>query len=114
MTTESLAVQMRAKRAELMITELEGVALGLFEERGFDMVTVDDIASAAHISVRTFYRYFPTKEDVLQVKIDRRAKALRAALSTRPADEAPCTRSASRSRRSCPPRTLPTADAGPR
>jgi AcrR family transcriptional regulator len=87
--TESLAAQMRAKRSELMISELEGVALRLFEERGFDVVTVDDIASEAHISVRTFYRYFPAKEDVLQVKIDRRARALRAALSTRPADEAP-------------------------
>jgi AcrR family transcriptional regulator len=80
---------MRAKRSELMISELESVALRLFEERGFDVVTVDDIASAAHISVRTFYRYFPAKEDVFQVKITRRAEALRAALSTRPADEAP-------------------------
>jgi len=80
---------MRAKRSEMMISELEAVALRLFEERGFDDVIVDEIASAAHISVRTFYRYFPAKEDVLQVKIDRRAEALRAALSTRPVDEAP-------------------------
>jgi AcrR family transcriptional regulator len=80
---------MRVKRSEMMVSEVEGVALGLFEERGFDAVTVDEIASAAHISVRTFYRYFPAKEDVLQVKIDRRAVALQAALSTRPADEAP-------------------------
>jgi TetR/AcrR family transcriptional regulator, regulator of mycofactocin system len=89
LTSESLAAQMRAKRSELMIAELEGVALRLFEERGFEAVTVDDIASAAHISARTFYRYFPAKEDVLQVKIARRANALRAALSARPADEAP-------------------------
>jgi AcrR family transcriptional regulator len=39
--------------------------------------------------VRTFYRYFPTKEDVLQLQIDRRSVALRAALSARPADEPP-------------------------
>ena len=70
-----------------MVTELEAVALRLFEQRGFNEVTVDEIASAAHISVRTFYRYFPTKEDVLQVVIDRRSEALRIALSTRPADE---------------------------
>jgi AcrR family transcriptional regulator len=89
LATESLAAQMRAKRSELMVSELEAVALGLFEERGFDTVTVEEIASAAHISVRTFYRYFPAKEDVLQVKIDRRARALRAALAERPADEAP-------------------------
>jgi AcrR family transcriptional regulator len=39
--------------------------------------------------VRTFYRYFPAKEDVLQRQIDRRSEALRAALSARPADEPP-------------------------
>jgi AcrR family transcriptional regulator len=89
LATESLAAQMRAKRSELMVSELEGVALGLFEERGFDTVTVEDIASAAHISVRTFYRYFPAKEDVFQVAIDRRTRALRAALAERPAEEAP-------------------------
>jgi AcrR family transcriptional regulator len=87
--TESLAAQMRAKRSELMVFELEAVALALFEERGFESATVDDIASAAHISVRTFYRYFPAKEDVLQVRIDTRSRALRGALAARPADEAP-------------------------
>jgi AcrR family transcriptional regulator len=71
-----------------MVSELEAVALELFEQRGFD-VTVDEIAAAAHISVRTFYRYFPAKEDVLQVRIDRRTEALRAALSARPKDEPP-------------------------
>jgi AcrR family transcriptional regulator len=88
-TTESLAAQLRTRRSEMMISELEAVALRLFEERGFDQVTVDEIASAAHISARTFYRYFPTKEDVLQVKIDRSSEALRVALAARPVDEAP-------------------------
>jgi AcrR family transcriptional regulator len=86
---QSLAAQLRAKRSELMIEELEAVALRLFEARGFDSVTVDEIAAEAHISVRTFYRYFPAKEDVLQVQIDRRSAALRAALAARPADEPP-------------------------
>jgi hypothetical protein len=39
--------------------------------------------------VRTFYRVFPTKEDVLQVQIDRRAGTVRAGLEARPPDEAP-------------------------
>ena len=73
----------------MMISELEAVALRLFEERGFDRVTVDEIASAALISARTFYRYFPAKEDVLQVMIDRSSEALRVALAARPVDEAP-------------------------
>jgi len=89
LANQSLAVQLRVKRSEMMISELEAVALRLFEERGFSDVTVEVIASEAHISVRTFYRYFPAKEDVLQLRIDRRSEALRAALSARPADEPP-------------------------
>jgi TetR/AcrR family transcriptional regulator, regulator of mycofactocin system len=84
---EPLALELRMKRAELMIQELEAVALRLFDQRGFKDVTVEEIASEARISVRTFYRYFPTKEDVLQVHIDRRSTNLRAALSARSADE---------------------------
>lgn len=73
----------------MMIAELEAVALRLFAEHGFDAVTVEEIASAARISVRTFYRYFTAKEDVLQVKIDRHSEALRTALANRPTDEPP-------------------------
>lgn len=89
MATQSLARQLRAKRSEMMATELEVVALGLFAEHGFSEVTVEEIASEAGISVRTFYRYFPAKEDVLQLQIERRSEALRAALAARPADEPP-------------------------
>jgi len=85
---ESLAQQLREKRSEMMVLELEAVALRCFERRGFD-ITVDEIASTAQISVRTFYRYFPAKEDVLQVRIDRRSENLRLALAARPDDEAP-------------------------
>jgi AcrR family transcriptional regulator len=66
---------------------LEDVALKLFEQHGFAEVTVDDIASEAGISARTFYRYFPAKEDVLQLRIERRSQALRVGLAARPDDE---------------------------
>ena len=65
------------------------MALRLFEQRGFGAVTVDEIAWEAQISPRTFYRYFPAKEDVLQVHIDKRSEALGVALSARSVDEPP-------------------------
>jgi AcrR family transcriptional regulator len=72
----------------MMLSQLEAVALRLFEERGFE-ITVEEIASEAQISARTFYRYFPAKDDVLQLQIDRRSADMEAALAARPADEPP-------------------------
>ena len=44
---------------------LQQHALRLFTERGFDAVTVEEVAAAAGVSHMTFYRHFPTKEAVV-------------------------------------------------
>lgn len=46
------------------VAELSHVALRLFAERGFAETTVDDIAAACGIGRRTFFRYFPSKNDL--------------------------------------------------
>lgn len=45
--------------------EIRRAATELFLERGFDEVTVDDVAAVAGVSARTLFRYFPTKEDLV-------------------------------------------------
>ena len=52
------------RRAEL-ISQIQNTAHQLFAERGFAAVTTEDIAVAAGISISTYFRYAPTKEDLL-------------------------------------------------
>ncbi|PRY14045.1 TetR family transcriptional regulator [Kineococcus rhizosphaerae] len=54
---------LRERRRLATQAEIEEVALDLFARHGSDRTTVDDIASAAGVSPRTFFRYFATKED---------------------------------------------------
>jgi len=46
-------------------TAIQEHAMRLFHEQGYDATTVEQIADAAEVSPSTFFRYFPTKEDVV-------------------------------------------------
>ncbi len=62
--------------------ELELIALNLFAQNGFEETTVDDIAAAANVTSRTFFRYFPSKADVLWQGFDDEIAAMRNALES--------------------------------
>ncbi|MEV6657918.1 mycofactocin system transcriptional regulator [Nocardia fluminea] len=67
--------------------QLEVIAMKLFAEHGFDDVTVERIAAEAGVSERTFFRYFPTKAEVLWHQFDNEVDDLRAAFAAVPGDE---------------------------
>ena len=62
---------------------LVDAALRLFAERGFEATTVADIAEAADVSPRTFFTYFPAKEEVLFAGTQDRLKRVHVALAER-------------------------------
>jgi mycofactocin system transcriptional regulator len=53
------------RRPSTTHAELESVALELFMTQGFDETSIDDIAAAAGIARRTFFRYYPSKSDLV-------------------------------------------------
>lgn len=76
------------KKVETRRLLLEGAAR-LFRERGFEATTVADIAAHANVSVRTFFRYFESKEALLLPDGVEIFAYVENALAARPADEEP-------------------------
>jgi AcrR family transcriptional regulator len=77
----------RTRRA--VRAELADIALTMFGERGYEKTTVDDIARAAGLTKRSFFRYFPSKEDAAFAQIDVLGETVVAEIRARPADEPP-------------------------
>ncbi|MFE2012422.1 TetR family transcriptional regulator [Streptomyces sp. NPDC059491] len=75
------------RKRQLVATELTEAALQLFALKGFDAATVDEIATRAGVSKRTFFRYFASKEDVVVQFLAGMGADMRASLATRPAGE---------------------------
>ncbi|UXN23977.1 TetR/AcrR family transcriptional regulator [Curtobacterium flaccumfaciens] len=63
------------------------VALRLFDDQGFDAVSMDDVAAAAGVSRRSLFRLFPNKATLVWGGLDEFAARFREALRARPADE---------------------------
>jgi AcrR family transcriptional regulator len=57
--------KLKARKQQFMREEIWDAAIDLFAENGFEQTTVDDIAEAAGVSRRSFFRYFSSKSDLM-------------------------------------------------
>jgi AcrR family transcriptional regulator len=74
---------LRERKKRQTRTAIFAAARRLFVERGFDAVTVAEIARAADVSEKTVFNHFPTKEDLALAGGEERRAALVAALRAR-------------------------------
>ena len=56
---------LRVRKRLAAMLRIQAVALDMFEERGFDAVTVEEVADASDVSPSSVYRYFGTKEEIV-------------------------------------------------
>ncbi len=81
--------KLKARKQQVVREALVEAAAELFQARGFEAVTVEEIAHAAGVSRRTFFRYYDSKEDVMVERLDRDGERLLAELAIRPPEESP-------------------------
>jgi AcrR family transcriptional regulator len=84
---EAVAMSLRESKKQQTREALASAAVDLIIERGFDATTVEDIAASVQVSPRTFFRYYPTKEDVVVDLLREGVIDLVQRLAARPADE---------------------------
>jgi AcrR family transcriptional regulator len=69
-------------RTELLLDRLLDAATEFFMEKGFDATSMGEIAKQAHASTETFYRHFPTKEELFERVLLRRTELLKGELNS--------------------------------
>jgi AcrR family transcriptional regulator len=85
--SETATEGLRERKKRQMRATIAAAAMELFQARGFDAVTIADIARAADVSEKTIFNYFPAKEDlVFREGGERRAALIRAIRERAPGD----------------------------
>lgn len=85
--SDTVRPSLRERKKAKTRAAIQRSALRLFQEQGYEATTVEQIAEAAEVSPSTFFRYFPTKEDV--ALYDDLDPMLIAAFEAQPADLSP-------------------------
>ena len=80
---------LRSRKRQATRQAISDAATRLFIERGFDNVTVDEIAAAANVGRMTVFNHFARKEDMFFDRDEEGRELLRAALRDREAGESP-------------------------
>ncbi|MEE2853469.1 MAG: helix-turn-helix domain-containing protein [Actinomycetota bacterium] len=89
MTFPTRPVSLRDRQRAQIRAEIRRAAFRLFVERGYDSVTTEEIATAAGVSPRTFFRHVPAKEELLLAPVRYGGAAIVNLLEGRPAAESP-------------------------
>ena len=84
-----MSQSLRERQRAQIRADIRRAAFRLFIERGYDAVTTEEIASAAGVSPRTFFRHVPTKEELLLAPLRHGGAAIVSLLEERPATESP-------------------------
>lgn len=87
MTADSAPMGLRERKKRATRMALSQATIALCVQRGWDAVTVEDIAAAADVSVRTFRNYFSGKAEAFAASHLERALLVAEELRTRPAEE---------------------------
>ena len=83
------AVGLRERKKARTREAIIDAALELFGRRGFDATTIEDIAAAADVSPRTFFRYFDSKVDLVMAHNEAHGDKVAPLVVARPASEGP-------------------------
>ena len=76
---------LQSRKRQLVRDAIYGAAVELFAKKGFDETTVEEVAEAAGISRRSFFRYFESKDDLLALNTVNCGEVLREAVTSCPA-----------------------------